>query len=511
MKQLFVTFLLLTVLSGCATNPVTGRSEFSLVSQGEEIAIGEKQYLPAQQSQGGEYRVDPKLTAYVSQVGNRLADVSDTPLPYEFVVLNNSSPNAWALPGGKIAINRGLLVALDNEAELAAVLGHEIVHAAARHGAKSMERSMLLQGAVALTAIGVSGNDYGNYIMEGAQLGSQLITQQYGRGAEFESDLYGIEYMTRAGYDPEAAVTLQQKFVELSEGRSASWVEGLFASHPPSLQRVQKNEETAARIKAEQNRDWKIGRETYRQKISYLKSKADAYSAFDQATTLAKNQEHSAAMNRVNRAISLEPKESRFYGFKGNLLFNVKNYQDAVTQYDKAIQLDAEYYEFFLGRGMSHSNLGNVQQARQDLTRSNQLLPTAIATNELGNLALSEGDRSAAKEYYAQVAQAGGSLGQSASEKYIRLDITDNPARYFNVTAERRNGLIYTNVINRTSLPIASGVVQFSAVVNGQTRQGQARFSQIGPGQGIRVNTGWKISGGDVVDRLTLQVTDATL
>lgn len=412
MKRLSLVLLLITLtLTGCATNPVTGKSEFALVSQGEEIAIGEQQYLPAQQSQGGQYQVDIPLTRYVQEVGNRLASVSDTPLPYEFVVLNNSTPNAWALPGGKIAINRGLLVTLENEAELAAVLSHEIVHAAARHGARSVERSMLLQGAIALTAIGVSGNDYGNYIMDGAQLGSQLISTQYGRGAELESDYYGMQYMARAGYDPSAAITLQEKFVTLSEGRSSSWLDGLFASHPPSQQRVDKNRETALNIKAQQDRPWTIGRDTYQANIAYLKSKSEAYVAFDQAVTLAKNKEIAAAENRIEKAIRLEPRESRFYGFKGNLLFNKNAYNEALKQYNKAIALDPDYYEFFLGRGMTHSRLGQREQATRDLTRSNQLLPTAIATNELGNLSLAAGDRQAAKQYYAAVAESGGGSG----------------------------------------------------------------------------------------------------
>ena len=127
-------------LSACVINPVTGDRELALISADQEIAIGEQQYEPSQQMQGGEYALDPELTAYVASVGRKLAAVSDRALPYEFVVLNSSVPNAWALPGGKIAVNRGLLTELDSEAELAAVLGHEIVHAAARHGALAMQR-----------------------------------------------------------------------------------------------------------------------------------------------------------------------------------------------------------------------------------------------------------------------------------------------------------------------------------------------------------------------------------
>src|SRR5690606_15645043 len=129
----------------------------------------QEQYGPSQQSQGGELTVDPALTRYVQSVGDRLAAVSDRQLPYEFVVLNNSVPNAWALPGGKIAVNRGLLVELNNEAELAAVIGHEIVHAAARHGAQAMERGMLMQGAMLIGVVAAQGTDYADYVVGGAQ------------------------------------------------------------------------------------------------------------------------------------------------------------------------------------------------------------------------------------------------------------------------------------------------------------------------------------------------------
>ena len=106
----------LSLLAACTINPVTGNRELALISADQEIAIGQEQYGPSQQMQGGDYTLDPALTAYVRGVGQKLAAVSDRALPYEFVVLNNSVPNAWALPGGKIAVNRGLLMELPTSA-----------------------------------------------------------------------------------------------------------------------------------------------------------------------------------------------------------------------------------------------------------------------------------------------------------------------------------------------------------------------------------------------------------
>jgi predicted Zn-dependent protease len=247
-------FLLISFVfaTGCAVNPVTGKSEIMFMSTAQEIEMGKQNYVPMQQSQGGVYDVDPELTAYVQRVGSKVAVQSGVDLPYEFVVLNNSVPNAWALPGGKIAINRGLLYELESEAELAAVLGHEAVHAAARHTAKQQSRAMLMQVGVMGTAIAANDSDYGNLIVGGAGMLAQLGLAKYGRGAELESDRYGMEYMSKAGYDPQGAVELQQTFVRLSEDRRQDWLSGLFASHPPSQERVDTNFQTARRRSTKQ-------------------------------------------------------------------------------------------------------------------------------------------------------------------------------------------------------------------------------------------------------------------
>lgn len=184
LRHLSTALLAALALAGCATNPVTGRKEIHLVSEGQEIQLGQQYYGPSRQSQGGDYVTDPRVLEYVRGVGNRLAAVADRKLPYEFTVLNSGELNAWALPGGKIAINRGLLVELQNEAELAAVLGHEIVHAAARHGAQQMEQGQLLQIGAAVASIGAAvygGSELGQVVGQGAAVGAQLLQAKYGR------------------------------------------------------------------------------------------------------------------------------------------------------------------------------------------------------------------------------------------------------------------------------------------------------------------------------------------
>lgn len=474
--SLTATVASLCLVAACAVNPVTGRNELSFVSEAQERQIGAEQYGPSQQGQGGKYEVDAELTAYVSEVGQRLAAVSDRQLDYEFVVLNNGVPNAWALPGGKIAVNRGLLYELNNEAELAAVLGHEITHAAARHGAQSMTRGTLLQGALAVGAIAIGTSDYrqyGDYILGGAQLGAQLITTSYGRDAERESDYYGIQYMVKAGYDPRAAVSLQQTFVRLSEGRNTSWIEGMFASHPPSQERVDNNQrEVDALMPTIAGRDLEVGEARYQQATAKLKQTKPAYDLFDEAEKAIADDDLEIALGNVNEALELVPNEPRFHGLKGDIMVYQRRYREALPSYDEALSLDANYFDYYLGRGVANARLDNRTAARSDLEQSAKLLPTAIAMNELGKIALADGDRFNAKQYFQQAAQAQGLVGQEASTAFITLDVQDNPANYVQAQAYvDRNGRVIVRVSNRAPVQLGLVEVEVAALVNGSVRR----------------------------------------
>ncbi|BFM18661.1 M48 family metallopeptidase [Maricurvus nonylphenolicus] len=401
------------LMGGCSVNPVTGEQQFTLMSASQEVAIGTRQYAPSQQSQGGRYSVDPDLNLYVSQVGHKLAAVSQRPnLPYEFVVLNNDVPNAWALPGGKIAINRGLLMEMEDEAQLASVLAHEIVHAAARHSASQMTQQMLLGLGSQFLTIAGKNTGYGDLINTGAQMGSALVLAQYGQDHELESDYYGMEYMALAGYEPQAAVELQQTFVRLSEGRQSDWLSGLFASHPPSQTRVVANQR-----KAEQLPSGKRNRATYQRAIAQIKRDAGAYKTHQEAIKAANDKDVDRALSLVQQAINKQPKEHLFWVTKGQLHMNKNHFKSASTAFSKAISLDPEYFMSYLGRGLSAKELGRTETATQDLQQSLTLLPTQMASFHLGELMEGQGDYRSAVEYYNKATQGGGELGQKAAKR----------------------------------------------------------------------------------------------
>ena len=505
-RRLTATLLLLCLISGCAVNPVTGKRELTLVTQDQELAIGAEQYGPAQQSQGGVFRIDPELSRYVNAVGQRLAAVSDRQLPYEFVVLNNSVPNAWALPGGKIAVNRGLLLELHNEAELAAVLGHEIVHAAARHGANAMQRGLLLQGVVIATALSAADSNYANYIVGGAQIGAQLVTTRYSRDAELEADYYGMQYMARAGFDPSAAIGLQETFVQLSAGRESSWIEGLFASHPPSPDRVAANKMTAQAL----NATGEINQAQYETQIKSLKNRLPAYQLLDKATALAAKNHLEQAVEAIDQAIESVPEEARFDGLKGEILLSQARYPAAVAAFSTALTKDSSYFEYHLGRGLARAKLGDAQAARVDLEQSIKLLPTALASNELGQMSLANGDLGNAKRYFQAAMGAGGSLGTAASMAFMRLDLEDNPEQYISVApAMTEAGHLVATVLNRTNLKLTSISVEFSARVNGQPAQIICTVAQLAPNAQYQLDSGWQFKGADQLEAIQIRVLKA--
>lgn len=227
--------------AGCATNPATGGSMLALVSEGQEIQMG-REYRREVAAQQGIYP-DSALNAYVDSVGQALAAVSERPeLPWSFQVVDDPVVNAFALPGGPIYLARGILAHFNSEAELASVLGHEIGHITARHIVEAMSRQQLAQ--LGLVAGMIAVPDLAPYAQEltGAM---QVLFLKFGRDDESQSDQLGYRYMTRAGYDPEAAVAMFQ-ILERQQQESGRAVPEWSSTHPDPGNRIAAARQRAA-------------------------------------------------------------------------------------------------------------------------------------------------------------------------------------------------------------------------------------------------------------------------
>ena len=489
--------LLAAVLAACGVNPVTGQREVQLVSEASEIQMGQQNYGPTQQTQGGLYVLDPALTAYVHQVGGRLAAVSDRRLPYEFVIVNDSTPNAWAMPGGKIAVNRGLLVELDNEAELAAVLGHEVVHAAARHSAKGMEQGLLLQAGMVGLGVGLGDSRYADLALGAGAVGSQLISQRYSRDHESESDLYGMRYMSRAGYDPAAAVTLQETFVRLMGEKRSDWLSGLFASHPPSPERVAANRATLATLP----KGGTLGRAEYQRHIAGLQRSRPAYKSYDEGMKALAQKQWGRALALADQAIAKEPREAIFYGLRGDALLGQGREREAVAEYDRAVARNPEFYRFHLHRGLAEEQLGQQASAQRDLERSVQLLPTVAGHYLLGELALNEQRYDQARSHFQAASGSDSDLGKRAGQRLVRLELQENPGKYLNLRMERDDqGRVSLLVTNRAPVALGGVALQLWLVRGGQAVVDQQLLrlpGTLAAGRSMRLGTRLVIPPGE--------------
>jgi predicted Zn-dependent protease len=242
LRAAVVALLAAATAGGCATNPATGKKELILVSENQEIQIGQEEAKKTI-SQIGAYP-DSALQGYVRSIGLKLAAASERPqLPWSFTIVDDPQVNAFALPGGPIFITRGILAHMGSEAELAGVLGHEIGHVTARHSAQQMSKAQLAQLGLGVGTI--LSHDFAQYAGL-ASSGLQVLFLKYSRDNETEADMLGFRYSVRTGYDPHAMLDLFRMLegVEVLAGQGR--VPGWLTTHPFPEDRLSKTQERLA-------------------------------------------------------------------------------------------------------------------------------------------------------------------------------------------------------------------------------------------------------------------------
>lgn len=363
------------LLTGCAANPVTGKSQLMLVSEDQEIQI-DKQNSPYQFSADYGAVQDPPLAGYMERTGKGVAAHTHRPqMPYDFKVVNATYVNAYAFPGGSIAATRGILLMLKNEAELAALLGHELGHVNARHTAEQMSKGQITQGVIGgLAAIaGTQGQVYGQLASQLGAIGAGALLASYSRENEHEADRLGLDYMVKAGYGAKGFVGLMDMLNNLNKHKTST-LELLFATHPMSseryriaLDRVQESYQYAE--------DKPLYRERYMDHTANLRKIEPAIKKLQAGERAMAKKQYPQAEKEYEQALKLAPRDYAGLVMMAKCQLVQKKYAAARRYADRAEKVYPEEAQGYQLAGYAKIKSNKFEAALADFDSYDKLLP----------------------------------------------------------------------------------------------------------------------------------------
>jgi len=393
-KIFFSALLIIALFANCATSYVTGERQFMLISEGEELKIGDNYAPQVTFEYGGAYN-DREANEYINEVGNSLAKKSHRPhLDYHFTVINSSIINAFAVPGGHVYITRGMLNVLNNEAELAGVLGHEIGHVTARHSASQMSKALGFQYVLyaGLTIDQMyhksrKSEQIRNIVALTSSVVFNMVSLGYGRKNEFQADQLGLEYMCNAGYDPDGMKGVME-VIESLHDREPGKLEMLFASHPKTSERMLRIEELSKSFKDSSEFagiEGNFNEEKYSDKVKDLKNAQLAYNHYDKAKELFSENDVVSSVLELNEALKIKNDQAPFYKLMGDMYFKEKQYEKAKIEYEKSIQYDSSYVYAYYDLGKCEAAMKNHSNAERYFKKATDIYPSySSALLELG-------------------------------------------------------------------------------------------------------------------------------
>lgn len=409
-------------IMGCAVNPVTGRQQLMLISEEEEIQI-DRQYAPMQISADYGVTQDQALNHYVQQVGKGLGSRTHRPhMPFSFRVVNANYVNAYAFPGGSIACTRGIMLSLDDEAELAALLGHELGHVNARHTAAHMSKGMLSQvvvGGLSTAVAGAGGSLLGQLTSQLGMIGAGALLASYSRENEREADALGFEYMVKGGYSPKGMVGLMDMLRSLSKTKPSA-IELMFATHPMSEERYETAVKTS-QTKYASAQSLPLYRERYMDHTARLRSLKGAIEEQQKGEQEMGRQKVVEAEAHFRAALKKAPYDYTGLVMMGACQIVQKKFAEAVSFLKQAKEVYPQEAQAHFLSGFARIQTKDYAGAYQDFSTHEKLLPgnptvvffKGFAQENMGN------KPEAAKEYYRYLQMT--QQGKYAQHAYRRL------------------------------------------------------------------------------------------
>lgn len=406
-------------LGGCSVNPVTGRRQLMLLSRQDEIRIDQQQ-SPHQLSADYGVTADDRLNRYVDELGQGIARISHRPdMPYSFQVVNANYINAYAFPGGTVGLTRGIMLEMEDEAELAALLGHEVTHVTARHAGQRASQGMLTQVAVGTAVAGVGETPLAGVVGAVGQIGAGALLSRYSRDNEREADRLGMDYMVEAGHNPEGMIGLTGMLTSLSR-RKPNAIEVMFSSHPTGQERLD-NARNQVRDFPRSQRERNRQKERYQDMIAPIVRIRPAIEAMQEGERLLAQGDADAAETALQRALEQAPEDYTGLMLMGKLQLSQERFDRALSWFeDAAVSLPGEA-QAVQYQGLAQLGSRRYDRALDRFERYEELLPGNPGTDFLlgyshENLA----NRSQAAERYQRFLQQV-QQGAQAEHAYRRL------------------------------------------------------------------------------------------
>ncbi len=380
------------VSAGCCVDPVNGSRYFCFgdVSDDEEVAMG-TEFAPSFLAEGGGRYPDPALHAFLGDIViERMARRSQRPgLPWEFEILNTSDLNAFALPGGKVFVTRGLLSLLETEAQFATLMGHEVGHVTHRHALRGQGRNAILGvlvGTIALAESAIPLRDRDDPLWIAGMAGSlgTVAGLKFSRDQELESDERGVDYASLAGYDPNEGTKTFATFIELKEraGETESSIAGLLSTHPLDSDRIEAMKRYIAETQPAAAGDRTVSRPEWKEHIERLKKAQVVYRQYEDAmkrVARARVEKKAAlfdeAETMLRDCMKQLPDHAPFPVGIALIALARETPGDALQHLDRAVTLDPRHFEAHFLRGIARDKLKRSDDARADLERAHEIHP----------------------------------------------------------------------------------------------------------------------------------------
>jgi len=408
-------------MAGCVVNPVSGKSQLMLLSESKEIKI-DKQNSPHQFSLDYGISQDAALNDYVNRTGLKIAAFTHRPhMPYSFVCVNATYINAYAFPGGSIAASRGILIEMENEAQLASLLGHELGHVNARHTAQMMSKGMLMNAVVGglATYAGTKSAVYGRLASQLGMLSTGALLASYSRDNERQADALGLEYLVKAGYNPNGFIGLMDMLRKKSE-RQPNAIELMFATHPMSAERYI----TAVETIRDKYRSFKKApflRERYMDHTAKLRADKVAIKKLQDGDKEMAKQKYSAAQICFQKALKLAPNDYAGLLMMSKSLIAQQEYAEALIYVQKAQKVYPDEAQAHHLYGFIKNKQKDFESALAAFRRYDRLLPGNPNIIFFKGLSLEgmQHYKESANEYYQYLQIV--KQGESAKYAYQRL------------------------------------------------------------------------------------------